>query len=99
MYLISAHSCPKRSAENVLKLSTIIIVNTKRAVYKRKEEKEMNNIIKRKLKEKRMKQWELADCMQISENTLCRKLRYELPKEEQERICKIIDDYMKEKQK
>lgn len=53
----------------------------------------MRNIrIRRKLFEVGMKQWELARLMEISESQLSRKLRLELPQEEQDRIIEIIQN-------
>lgn len=54
----------------------------------------MNNLkIRIKLTEKGMKYYELDRILGISEPTRCRMLRTELPEEEQDRICKLIDDY------
>lgn len=39
-----------------------------------------------------IKQWQLADMLGISENTLIRKLRYPLDPEEQKQILVIIDE-------
>lgn len=51
----------------------------------------MTNIeIRNALKEKRMFNYELAELLGISEFTLSRKLRKELPKEEKQRILQII---------
>ena len=51
----------------------------------------MANIrIRTELKEKNVKQYELARLMGIGETTLCRRLRYELPTEEQDRIVELI---------
>lgn len=56
----------------------------------------MNNMkIRIKLTEKGMKYYELDRILGISEPTRCRMLRYELPEAEQDRICKLIDDYSK----
>ena len=35
-------------------------------------------------------QWELADILEISEPTMVRKMRYEMPTEEQDALCEII---------
>jgi hypothetical protein len=51
----------------------------------------MKNLdIRTKLKEANIKQWELADQLGIAEMTLVRKLRYELPEEEKQKIFLII---------
>ena len=51
----------------------------------------MKNIeIKMELLKQNMKQYELADLLGITEFSLSRKLRKELPKEEQEKIVKLI---------
>ena len=58
----------------------------------------MNNLrIRVKLMENGLKYYQLDSILGISEPTRCRMLRNELPKEEQERICKLIDDYAKGK--
>lgn len=51
----------------------------------------MNNLeIRQAMKERRMFNYELAEMLGISEFTLSRKLRNELPKEEKERILNLI---------
>jgi hypothetical protein len=45
-----------------------------------------------------MKNWQLARIMGISEMTLYRRLRDELPEPEQDRICKLIDEYIKKEE-
>ena len=49
-----------------------------------------NEMIRKALKDSGMKQWELAEMLGISEFTLSRKLRNELPQEEKERILNLI---------
>lgn len=49
-----------------------------------------NEVIRKVLKDSGMKQWELAEKLGISEFTLSRKLRNELPQEEQERLLNLI---------
>lgn len=49
-----------------------------------------NQEIRNAMKENNIKQWELAEMLEISENTMCRKLRKELPDEEKKRILEII---------
>lgn len=54
----------------------------------------MNNLkIRIKLTEKGMKYYELDRILGISEPTRCRMLRNELPEEEQDRICQLIEEY------
>lgn len=51
----------------------------------------MNNIeIRNELKKRRMFNYELADLLGVSEFTLSRKLRKELPEEEKQRILAVI---------
>lgn len=53
----------------------------------------MNNLeIRQAMKERRMFNYELAELLGISEFTLSRKLRNELPQEEMERILNLIRD-------
>ena len=56
-----------------------------------------NMIIRNSLKKASMKQWELADLLGISEQTLVRRLRHELSQEEQERIANLIMETCNEK--
>ena len=54
----------------------------------------MNNPkIRIKLMENNLRYYELDKILGISEPTRCRMLRNELPAEEQERICKLIEEY------
>ena len=58
-----------------------------------KEVKIMNNKeIKAKAKEKSVKLWQIADALKISEPTITRKLRHELPEEEKNKILALIDE-------
>lgn len=57
----------------------------------------MNNILIRKaLAECNVKQWQLAELLGIGEYTMCRKLRRELPIDEQKRIVAVIRANRKE---
>lgn len=49
-----------------------------------------NKEIRKALIEANMKQWELAELIGITEWTLSRKLRKELPVEEKEKILQLI---------
>ena len=49
-----------------------------------------NTIIRRALFDAGMRQWQLAELLGITEFTLSRKLRHELPEEEQTRIVNLI---------
>lgn len=53
----------------------------------------MNNLeLKQRIKKSKMHQYEIAKCLGVSEYTLIRKLREELPEEEKEKILKIIEE-------
>lgn len=53
----------------------------------------MENLeIRRKLKETKVMQWQVADKLGVSEMTLVRKLRYELPEAEKQKIFSIIEE-------
>ena len=54
-----------------------------------------NQAIRTNLKENKIKHWELAEALKISETTLVRKLRKELPTEETEKILKVISELSK----
>ena len=49
-----------------------------------------NKEIREVLKQTGLKQWYLAELMGVSEQTLCRRLRVELPEEEKQCILQII---------
>ena len=49
-----------------------------------------NSKIRNALKETGVKYWELARLLGISDGTLCRRLRDELPADEQDRIVELI---------
>lgn len=54
-----------------------------------------NQKIRSKLNVSDMRYYELDKLLGISEATRCRMLRNELPEAEQDRICKLIDEYRK----
>lgn len=51
-----------------------------------------NEVIREVLQENGLHQWELAERLGVSENTLCRKLRKELTSEEKEQFLKAITE-------
>ena len=51
----------------------------------------VNQEIRQRLAQAQVKHWQLAEAMSVSEFTLSRRLRHELPQEEQARILDIID--------
>lgn len=55
-----------------------------------------NADIRAKAKGAGVRMWELADHLNISEPTVTRKLRHELPQAEKERIFSIIEEIAKE---
>jgi len=56
----------------------------------------MNNPkIRRKMASNMLPLYHLDKILGISEATRCRMLRNELPEAEQDRICKLIDEYVK----
>lgn len=55
----------------------------------------MNNLkIRRKMASNMLPLYHLDRILGISEATRCRMLRNELPEAEQDRICKLIDEYV-----
>jgi len=57
-----------------------------------------NNLeIRQKAKEKGVLLWEVADALKISEATMTRELRKELPPEEKSQLLNIIEKLAKEK--
>lgn len=51
-----------------------------------------NKTIRELAKEKNVKLWQIADALGINDGNLSRKLRKELPQEEQEKIISIINE-------
>lgn len=49
-----------------------------------------NKMVRKELFNREVKQAELADALKIHEQTLSRKLRHELSKEEQREMCEVI---------
>lgn len=53
----------------------------------------MNNLkIRVAMISNNVKQWEVAELLKVSEPSLSRMLRHELPEEEQDRIVKAIEE-------
>ena len=50
-----------------------------------------NEIIREELKVKKVRQWELAHALGISEQTMVRKMRFEMPDDEQLKILAVIE--------
>lgn len=60
--------------------------------------KKVKNLeIRRKLKETKVMQWQVADKLGVSEMTLVRKLRYELSEAEKQKIFSVIEEIAVEK--
>lgn len=55
----------------------------------------MNDKIRAAAKESGVRHWEIAERLEMDEGTFCRKLRRELPEEDQRRILKIIKELSK----
>lgn len=51
-----------------------------------------NQEIRRAAKEKSVSLWEIADELKISEPTMTRKLRHELPEDEKAKILALIEE-------
>lgn len=64
--------------------------------HKGKPEMKKNNlIIRTALLKNNVYLWELADILGVSEPTVVRRIRKELPEEEQLRIAEMISEYAK----
>lgn len=57
-----------------------------------------NTDVRTTAKEKKVRFWEVAEYLKISEPTMTRKLRKELPDSEKQEIIKIIDELSAKKQ-
>ncbi len=56
-----------------------------------------NSEIRKTAKEKGVMLWEVADALKVSEATITRKLRKELPTAEKQRIFNVIEEIAAEK--
>lgn len=54
-----------------------------------------NQTIRTKATENRVRLWQIADALGITDSTFSRKLRKELPDNEKQKIFKIIDEIAK----
>ena len=79
----------------LLLLTKIILAETTVAV-KRKEVKMKNIIVRRAAAANGVRLWQIADNLGMSDASFSRKLRRELPEEEQQKILAIIDNIAKE---
>lgn len=57
-----------------------------------------NEIIRAHAKKQGVKLWQLAAALNINDGNLSRKLRFELPGDEQKRILSIIDEIAAQKE-
>lgn len=73
-----------------MKQTTISRTAENRLKATRKNNDTVNLMIKRTLAETGMYRWELADVLGCSVETVQRRLRHELPQDEQHRICELI---------
>jgi len=75
----------------VYQRDTIVTVATNVSCVNKRKAIDMANIkIKESLKTNGVYQWQLADLMHVSESTIIKRLRHELPEDEQDRICDLI---------
>ncbi len=51
-----------------------------------------NALVRNALKENKLCLWQLADLLEVSEPTIVRKLRHELPEEEQKKMVSLIKE-------
>lgn len=58
-----------------------------------------NQIIREELKARGVRQWQLADALGISEQTMVRRLRFELDEETQLEMLTKIDELAKRKER
>lgn len=55
-----------------------------------------NEAVRRALRVNNMAVWQLADLLGVSDNTLFRKLRHELPEDEQKKMIRLIENRKEE---
>ena len=57
-----------------------------------------NEIVRTYANKKSVKLWQLAAALNINDGNLSRKLRFELPEDEQQRLLSIIDEIAAQKE-
>ena len=62
-------------------------------------EKMANEAVKDALKRHGVPQWELGKELNVSENTMYRKLRTDLPKQEQEQLIRKVEEIASQREK
>lgn len=67
-----------------------MIVNTEIKNFIERKKDMNNKEIREAMKRKRIPQWKLGEMLGVSENTINRKLRKELPTDEKQKILDII---------
>ena len=58
-----------------------------------------NRKLKAAIQESGLKKWKIADLLGIRDDSFSRKLRHEMPEDEQNRIIDLIRHYAKEEQR
>jgi len=58
-----------------------------------------NQEIRSEMRRKKVKQWELAEQMKVSESTFCRWMRKELPCMKKQAVLKAVAEVVKEKER
>ena len=51
----------------------------------------MNQEVKKAMKEHKVKQWQIAERLGVSEFTLCRWMRHELPEEKKRMVLEAVE--------
>lgn len=51
----------------------------------------MNEALRTAMRQRNVKQWEVAEALGISEYTLCKKLRHQLPEDLQAKLLEVIE--------
>lgn len=61
------------------------------------EKEKANKNVRAVLNRCGIRQWQLADLLGISEQTLCKTLRHELPESKQAEMTRLIEEYAAER--
>ena len=57
-----------------------------------------NQGVREAMKKNKIPQWELADALGVCEQTVLRKLRHELPKQEQDQLIRKVEEIAEKKE-
>lgn len=78
--------------DNIIIAVAAVAVNERKESEKMKEQKKVNERLEKARRKAGMPIWKMAELAGVSETTMYRKMRHEMPEEEQGRIIALIEE-------